>query len=109
MSAKTIVKSAGARWEPSKIPGVSYRPLLMFAERNAGTYLVKMEPGTRYPAHEHPEGEEVFVVEGSMRVGGDSLAEGDYLYTPPGGVHDAETKGGCVFFVRLPAAARFLK
>jgi quercetin dioxygenase-like cupin family protein len=66
-----------------------------------------MSPGTRYPPHDHPKGEEVFVVSGSMRVGRDSLVAGDYLFTPPGAGHDAETAEGCVFFVVLPAPAQF--
>ena len=109
MSAKIVVREKEGAWEPSKIPGVSYKSLRMSGERNAGTYLVKMAPGTSYPPHDHPQGEEVYVVSGSMRVGADRLSAGDYLYTPPGAAHDADTSEGCVFFVVLPSPARFLK
>lgn len=109
MSTTIVVRANESGWTPSRIQGVSFRPLKMGAEKNAGTYLMKMEAGTGYPPHEHPEGEEVYVVAGSMKVGGDTLAEGDYLYTPPGGSHAAETATGCVFLVVLPAAARFLE
>lgn len=107
MSAKSLVKDADGSWEPSRIEGVLYKPLRAGAEKHAGTYLVRMSPGTRYPAHEHPEGEEVYVVSGSMRVGRDVLASGDYLYTPPGASHDADTQEGCTFLVVLPAPVRF--
>jgi quercetin dioxygenase-like cupin family protein len=108
VNGKIVVSARDGGWEPSRIPGVSFRLLHPAKERNAGTFLVKMEPGTRYPPHEHPGGEEVFVVAGSMTVGGEDLSDGDYLYTPPGGAHDASTTNGCVFLVVLPSPAKFL-
>lgn len=97
----------GGGWEASRIPGVRYRTLRSTG-KNAGTFLIRMEPGTAYPAHAHPGGEEVFVVSGSVRVGSHRLAEGGYLYTPPGGAHDAASEEGCLFLVVLPEAIRFL-
>ncbi len=108
MSRKIVVHATEGGWEPSKVPGVQFRPLNV-DERNAGTYLVKMDPGTLYPAHNHPEGEEVFVVCGSVRVGADRLEPGDYLYTPPGASHDAHSEAGCTFLVVLPGPVQFLK
>lgn len=108
MKGKIVVPELGSSWSPSRIPGVSYRLLREGSERNAGTFLVKMEPGTGYPAHRHPGGEEVFVLSGSMRVGSDRLAAGDYLYTPPGGSHDADTVEGVTFLTILPEPVEFL-
>jgi quercetin dioxygenase-like cupin family protein len=48
---------------------------------------LKFEPGATYPAHNHPGGEEVFVIEGDVKLGKDRLSAGDYLYTPPQGKH----------------------
>ena len=107
MKEKIVVRSGDAGFEPSKIPGVRFKALRA-TERNAGTYLVRMDPGTSYPPHLHPGGEEVWVVEGTLRVGGDNLAAGDYMYTPPGGAHDASTKEGCTFLVIVPAPVKFL-
>jgi quercetin dioxygenase-like cupin family protein len=109
VEGKIVVAAEGGAWEPSRIPGVSFRLLRAGGEANAGTYLVRMEPGTSYPPHDHPAGEEVFVVAGSMRVGPDRLSAGSYLYTPPGGTHDAATEAGCTFLVVLPGPVRFLR
>lgn len=109
MSGKIVAREKEGVWEPSKIPGVAYRSLREGRERSAGTFLVRMDPGTKYPPHDHPEGEEVYVVSGSLRVGSEALSAGDYLYTPPDASHDAETKEGCVFLVLLPGPVRFLK
>src|SRR5262245_26431935 len=108
MQGKIVVPQSGGAWSPSRIPGVSYRALREGEARNAGTFLGRMEPGTSYPPHRHPGGEEVFIVSGSMRVGGDRLAAGDYLYTPPGGAHDADTVEGCTFLTVLPEPVEFL-
>jgi quercetin dioxygenase-like cupin family protein len=108
VKTKIVVKDAEAIWQPSRIPGVAYRMLREAAEKNAGTFLVKMEPGTSYPPHLHPGGEEVYVVAGSMRVGPERLSAGDYLFTPPGGYHDADTVEGCTFLVVLPSPVEFL-
>lgn len=41
---------------------------------------LKFEAGARYPLHNHPAGEEVFVLEGDIHLGKDHLFAGDYLY-----------------------------
>jgi len=108
MKGKIVVESAGGQWHGTKLPGVSYKTLREGAKRGAGTFLIRMEPSTSYPAHVHPGGEEVWVVEGAMTVGGDDLAVGDYLYTPPGGSHAARTAEGCLFLVVLPEPIEIL-
>lgn len=108
MNGKIVVGSAEGGWHDTKLPGVSYKILREGARRGAGTFLIRLEPGTSYPAHVHPGGEEVWVVEGAMRVGGDELVEGDYLYTPPGGAHAAESRDGCLFLVVLPEPIEIL-
>jgi ChrR Cupin-like domain len=47
-------------------------------------------------------GERGIVLEGEIRIGRHRLKTGDYLYTPPGGIHAASSDGGCVFLVTLP-------
>jgi len=109
MRGKIVVTAAGGEWQDARIPGVAFKVLRAGADKGAGTFLIRMEPGAEYPAHVHPGGEEVWVVEGRMRVGGDDLAAGDYLFTPPGGSHDAGTAEGCLFLVVLPEPIRRLR
>jgi quercetin dioxygenase-like cupin family protein len=59
--------------------------------------------------HDHPGGEEVYVIEGSLRIGGQTLHAGDYLWTPPGGVHDAESADGCTLFLSAPDGIKVLE
>jgi quercetin dioxygenase-like cupin family protein len=105
----TVVRSDDATWQSTRVPGVSVRPLRRNAETGESTALVRFAPGTRFPAHNHPAGEEVFVLEGDVLIGPDRLGAGDYLYTPPDGKHAASSEGGCVFLVTLPRPVEILQ
>ena len=87
--------------------GVSLAPLLPNG-KGGGSALLRFEPGSRFPSHDHPGGEEVYVIEGSLRIGGHMLQAGDYLWTPPGGIHDAESERGCVIFLTAPEGIKVL-
>jgi quercetin dioxygenase-like cupin family protein len=56
--------------------------------------LLEMDAGGRFPGHDHVGGEEIFVLEGSVRLGTEELRQGDYYYSPPGVSHPAETEEG---------------
>ncbi len=55
-----------------------------------------------YPYHNHPGGEEAFVLEGEVRFGKVDLVAGDYLYTPPNAKHAVFSKTGCVVLLSIP-------
>ena len=108
MSKPVVVKGGDEGWRALRVPGVSVKGLRRDPETGASTALVKLEPGAKFPAHNHPAGEEVFVLEGDVLIGPDRLHAGDYLYTPPDGQHAASTQGGCVFLVTLPRPVEIL-
>jgi anti-sigma factor ChrR (cupin superfamily) len=64
--------------------------------------LLKFEAGASYPYHNHPGGEEIFVMEGSCIIGGATLNSGDYLYTPPDFKHNVKTDIGCTLLLIIP-------
>ena len=68
----------------------------------APTILLKFDPGATYPGHTHPGGEEIFVLEGDIRLGKDRLHAGDYLFTAPGNIHAVQSDAGCVVLVSVP-------
>lgn len=92
------------------VPGV-YVKTLRFDETTgrAPTILLKFDAGARYPLHTHPGGEEVFVLEGDIHLGGDHLFAGDYLFTAPDNVHAVRSDGGCVVFLKAPQATVFVE
>jgi quercetin dioxygenase-like cupin family protein len=98
----SLVSTAVAEWKPGRLTGISVKVLRNDKETGASSVLVRFEPGASFPAHDHPAGEEVFVLEGEFRIGRHRLKAGDYLYTPPGGKHAASSEHGGVFLVSLP-------
>jgi quercetin dioxygenase-like cupin family protein len=87
--------------------GVSMAPLRVEAG-GAGVALLRFEPGAVSGAHRHPAGEDLYVVSGRLRVGDRVLQVGDYLHTPPGGVHDAEADEEAVVLISVPEPVEFL-
>jgi quercetin dioxygenase-like cupin family protein len=108
-----LVRSDQIEWQPLSEPGVSgvFVKVLRFDQetRRAPTILLKFDAGATYPAHNHPGGEEVFVLEGDLKLGKDHLHAGDYLYTSPNGKHAARSEGGCIVLVNLPEEVEILR
>ena len=96
------------RWKPTPYEGVEVCGLRRNDE-GGGAALVRIARGARFPAHDHPGGEEVYVVEGRAVVGGVTLRAGDYLFTPPHGTHDLRAEEDTVIFVTTPAGVRVLE
>ena len=60
----------------------------VYTDGTAESYLVRLEPGARAPAHDHPGDEECVVLEGSVRyIGGSTLNAGDYEAVLAGARH----------------------
>lgn len=105
---KYVTRSMETEWTPLleagiKTDGISVK-VLRFDEATgrAPTFLLKFDAGASYPKHSHPAGEEAFVLEGEVSFGERHLEVGDYLYTPPGGVHHVYSKAGCVLLFIVP-------
>src|SRR5439155_10429723 len=101
------LRSEDVGWRVLPTRGASVKVLRHDKDTGGSTALVRFEAGTRFPAHNHPAGEEIFVVEGDLQVGREHLKAGDYLYTPPDVKHAASSEGGCVFLVTLPKPVEF--
>jgi quercetin dioxygenase-like cupin family protein len=84
-------------------PGVSVISLHFDAEKGRSTtILLKFEAGASYPYHDHPAGEEIFVLEGEAILENMRLTKGDYLYTPPGFRHAVSSPSGCTMLFVVP-------
>src|SRR5262245_588268 len=108
-----LVRSLQVEWKPLAEPGVTgvYVKTLRF-DKEAGrapTILLKFDAGAKYPAHNHPGGEEIFVLEGDIAFGKDHLYAGDYLYTAPDNKHGVRSDGGCIVLVNVPQEVEFIK
>ncbi len=96
-----LTRSEGLTWRPVR-EGVTLAPLNMV--HGAGSFLMRFEAGSRSPAHDHPGGEEIFVVSGSGRLNDLEFTAGDFIYTPPGEGHTLHAREAVVIHVVLPKA-----
>lgn len=76
-------------------------------DQGGGTVLLKVTQGARFPLHDHPGGEEVYVIYGRA-VGGVTVNTGDYLWTPPHGTHDLQAEEETLLFVSAPKGIRLI-
>jgi quercetin dioxygenase-like cupin family protein len=99
---RTLVHGASLPWTSSPANGVQRRMLYREGEEKArATSIVRYEPGSTFPPHEHPEGEEFLVLEGTFQDERGNYPAGTYVRNPPGSSHAPASAEGCVIFVRL--------
>ena len=60
-------------WRALPTRGASVKVLRHDKDTGGSTTLVRFDAGTRFPAHNHPAGEEIFVVAGDLHVGREHL------------------------------------
>lgn len=90
-------------WQPSPSPSVWRKRLHLVggAEKGQVTSIVRYEPDSSFPSHEHPEGEEILVLEGTFSDEHGDWPAGTYLLHPEGFRHAPFSGEGCVLFVKL--------
>jgi quercetin dioxygenase-like cupin family protein len=109
-----LVRKEQKEWQPLVEKGVHYNGIwvrsLLFNEKQgrSTTIQLKFEPGALYPYHNHPAGEEIFVLQGEAIIENQTLYEGDYLYTPAGFKHSVRSITGCILFFVVPEEIELL-
>lgn len=82
-----------------EVPGVARQPLHAFGDERVR--LSRLAPGTRMPVHDHPGGEEVLVLEGTLADEHGSYGPGTWLRFPPGSRHAPRSETGCLMYVKI--------
>ena len=112
---KYIVETEQTEWKPLIEDGVDtkgiYLKILRFDEiqKRPPSFILKFEAGASYPFHNHPAGEEAFVLQGEAYFNEAKLSKGDYLYTPPGFKHAVRTEIGCKIMFIVPQEVEILR
>ncbi len=94
-----VVDTTAAPWQAGSVDGVSVLPL--HTDDREAVRLVRFAPGTDFPYHDHPGGEEVFVLEGALEDEGGRYGKGTWLRCPPGSDHTPSSPEGCLLFVKV--------
>ncbi|UCG73038.1 MAG: cupin domain-containing protein [Chromatiales bacterium] len=71
------------------------------AESGQVTSVVRYQANAEFPAHDHPEGEEILVLDGVFSDEHGDWPAGTYLLNPEGFRHAPYSRDGCVLFVKL--------
>jgi anti-sigma factor ChrR (cupin superfamily) len=71
------------------------------AESGRVTSLVRYARGSAFHSHEHPQGEEILVLEGVFSDEAGDWPAGTYVLNPEGFRHGPSSHDGCVLFVKL--------
>ncbi len=65
---RAVMETATMTWQESPSPSVRRKRLELTGPVEAGrvTSIVRYAPNSEFPAHEHPDGEEILVLEGTF-------------------------------------------
>lgn len=95
--------TSAMEWMPSPSGSVFRKRVHRVGPAESGqvTSVVRYEPNSVFPAHDHPEGEEILVLEGIFSDEHGDWEAGTYLLNPEGFRHSPFSEAGCRIFVKL--------
>jgi anti-sigma factor ChrR (cupin superfamily) len=102
LTRAVCIRSDQEQWLNSPAKGISRIPLEREAAESGHTSsFVKYAPGSSFAAHSHPNGEEIYVLDGIFSDENGDYPAGSYIRNPPGSHHSPFTGEGCTLFVKL--------
>ena len=107
LSKRAVVDTTALEWMPSPSKTVWRKRLHRVGPAESGqvTSVVRYDAGASFPVHDHPEGEEILVLEGIFSDEHGDWPAGTWLLNPEGFRHAPFSREGCVLFVKLRQAA----
>ena len=103
LDVRATVDTTQMDWTPSPSGTVWRKRVHLVGPPESGqvTSVVRYEPDSNFPAHDHPQGEEILVLEGVFSDEHGDWPAGTYLLNPEGFRHSPFSKPGCILFVKL--------
>jgi anti-sigma factor ChrR (cupin superfamily) len=103
LSVRAVVDTTRMEWAPSPSGSVWRKRVHLVGPPESGqvTSVVRYEPHSRFPAHDHPAGEEILVLEGVFSDEHGHWPAGTFLLNPEGFRHSPFSDDGCILFVKL--------
>ena len=87
------------------IPGMNWYKITYNEKTGQGTYVLKMDPGTKSLPHRHINFEEFLMLDGELTDPDKKvLKKGDFVTYKPGSSHSSYTKNGCLILVFMRGA-----
>jgi len=103
LAVRAVADTTAMDWAPSPSGTVWRKRVHLVGPPESGqvTSVVRYEPASNFPAHDHPQGEEILVLQGVFSDEHGDWPAGTYLLNPEGFRHAPFSKPGCVLFVKL--------
>jgi anti-sigma factor ChrR (cupin superfamily) len=103
LSARVIVDTKTLSWLPSPSGTVWRKRVHLVGPPESGqvTSVVRYKRDSHFPSHDHPEGEEILVLDGVFSDEHGDWPAGTYLLNPEGFRHSPFSRDGCLLFVKL--------
>ncbi len=103
LGVRVAVDTAAMPWTPSPGGQVLRKRVHRVGPPESGqvTSVVRYPADARFPAHDHPGGEEILVLEGVFSDEAGDWPAGTYLLNPEGFRHAPYSREGCTLFVKL--------
>src|SRR5690606_716044 len=103
LSVTAVADTRSMEWTPSPSRTVWRKRVHLVGPPESGqvTSVVRYEPGATFPAHDHPDGEEILVLDGVFSDEHGDWPAGTYLLNPEGFRHSPFSREGCTLFVKL--------
>lgn len=108
MPQEIFYKADKLVWKKTPFNGINMA-VLNVNDIGGGSVLLKMASGAIFPLHNHPGGEEVFVIYGKVIINQHQLDSGDFLYTPSGKTHSLKALEDSLLFTSAPKGIELVK
>ena len=105
MKKRKITNLSNVKFEPfdnygSIISGMNWHKITYNEKTGQGTYILKMDPGTKSLPHEHINYEEFIMLDGELiDLDNKIFKKGDIVTFEPDSNHSSYTKNGCLILV----------
>jgi anti-sigma factor ChrR (cupin superfamily) len=103
LAVRAVADTGSMAWSASPSGTVWRKRVHLVGPPEAGqvTSLVRYEANSEFPAHDHPDGEEILVLDGVFSDEHGDWPAGTYLLNPEGFRHAPFSRPGCLLLVKL--------
>ena len=103
LGARAVMDTGSMEWTASPSGTVWRKRVHLVGAPESGqvTSIVRYQPDATFPVHDHPEGEEILVLDGVFSDEHGDWPAGTYLLNPEGFRHAPFSRQGCLLFVKL--------
>jgi anti-sigma factor ChrR (cupin superfamily) len=103
LSSRMVVDTKALNWIPSPGGAVLRKRMHLVGPPESGqvTSIVQYPPDSHFHSHDHPDGEEILVIDGVFSDEHGDWPAGTYLLNPEGFHHAPYSRDGCLLLVKL--------